>query len=45
MVAAYALGKQRCVERGNLCEFQVRENHIVIAWGGVSGAEGGRALA
>lgn len=30
---------------GDLCEFQVRENHVVIAWGGVSGAEGGRALA
>lgn len=44
MVAAYALGKQRCVW-GNLCEFQVRENHIVIAWGGVLGAEGGRAFA
>lgn len=44
MVAAYALGKQRCVGE-NLCEFQVRENHIVIAWGGVSGAEGGRAFA
>lgn len=30
---------------GDLSEFQVRENHIVIAWGRVSGAEGGRALA
>lgn len=30
---------------GDLCEFQVRENHIVMASGWVSGAEGGRALA
>lgn len=30
---------------GDLCEFQVRENHIVMASGWVLGAEGARVLA